>query len=264
MFFFRTKEYLLYLIFSGYRKGHGIHSPFIYDIVSRVFRNKTDEAVVSKIESIRKELFRDKRMILVNDLGAGSVTVRQKERSRRVSDIARHSPVPGRYGVFLSNLAREFGSSGIIELGTSLGISSMYMALSGTDGIVNTIEGCPETARIAEESFRKAGIRNIALHCGSFDDCLPAVLGSSSAPGMVFIDGNHRKEPVMKYFEMIAQKSSGNTVVVIDDIYHSPEMKDAWQSIKSHKKVSVTIDVFRMGIVFFREGINSNHFIVRH
>ncbi|MBK9389146.1 MAG: class I SAM-dependent methyltransferase [Bacteroidetes bacterium] len=264
MFFFRIKEYLRYMVFSGYRKGHGIHSPFVYDIVSRVFRNKIDKAVVSKIESIRKELVRDKRMIFVNDLGVGSLKVRQEERSRRVSDIARHSPVTRKYGILLSNLAKEFGSPGIVELGTSMGISSMYLAFSGTDCTVNTIEGCKETAGIAEETFRKAGKSNIILHCGSFEDCLPAVLDSTIAPGMVFIDGNHRKEPVLKYFEMIAQKSSVNTVVVIDDIYYSPEMKDAWQLIKDHGKVSVTIDIYRMGIVFFRKGINTNHFIVRH
>lgn len=252
------------MVLSGHRKGHGIHSPFVYDVVSRVFRNKIDKAVVSKIESIRKGLVRDKRMILLNDLGAGSLKVRQKERSRSVSDIARNSPVPGKYGIFLSNLAREFGNPGIVELGTSLGISSMYLALSGTECTVNTIEGCKETAGIAEETFRKAGIGNIVLHCGSFDDCLPAVLDSTIAPGMVFIDGNHRKEPVLKYFEIIARKSSVNTVVVIDDIYYSPEMKDAWQLIKNHEKVSVTLDIYRMGIVFFREGINTNHFIVRH
>jgi len=264
MFFFRIKEYLRYMVFSGYRKGHGIHSPFVYDIVSRVFRNKTDNAVVSKIECLRKELVRDTSMILVNDLGSGSVKGRQRERSRSVSDIALHSPVSRKYGIFLSNLAREFGSQGIIELGTSLGISTMYMAMSGTVGVVHTIEGCTETAKIAEKNFVEAGIGNIFLHCGSFDDCLPVVLDSTITPGMVFIDGNHRKEPVLKYFEMIARKSSGDTVVVIDDIYYSPEMKEAWQFIMNHSKVSVTIDVYRMGLVFFREGINTNHFIVRH
>jgi len=264
MFFFSIKEYLRYQFRSGYRKGHGIHSPFIYDVVSRVFRNKTDEDVVSKIEGIRKELLRDKRMISVKDLGSGSVIGSQRERIRRVCDIARYSSVPGKYGILLSNLAGEFGGPCIIELGTSLGISSLYIALSCPDCKVHTIEGCKETSKIAEENIRKADVNNIVLHCGSFDDCLPEVLDSNNSPGLVFIDGNHRKEPLLKYFDLIIQNSSSRTVVVIDDIYLSPEMKDAWHIIMNHSKVSVSIDVYRMGIVFFREGISRSHFIVRH
>lgn len=264
MFFFSTKEYLRYQLLSGYSKGHGIHSPFIYDVVSRVFRNKTDKVVVSKIASLRKELLSDRRMISVNDLGSGSVIGSQRERTRRISDIAQYSSIPEKYGILLSNLAMEFGGPGIIELGTSLGISSLYMSLSCPESTIHTIEGCRETIEIAEENIRKAGADNIILHCGSFDECLPEVMDDKIAPGLVFIDGNHRKEPVLKYFEMIVRKSSSHTVVVIDDIYLSPEMKDAWNVILNHSKVSVSIDLYRFGIVFFREGINSSHFIVRH
>lgn len=264
MFFFRLKEYLRYRLFSRYRKGHGIHSPFVYDIVSRVFRNKIDDAVVSKIEQIRKELINDKRTIIVNDLGAGSIRNMNEQKSRRVSDIAKHSSVPHKYGKLLSNLAKQFGGNGVIELGTALGISSMYMAASCSEANIDTIEGCKETAMIAENAIRKSGIGNIKIHCRSFDDCLPVLLDRKESPGMVYIDGNHRREAVLRYFNAIAEKSDNNTVVVLDDIYLSREMKDAWETIKEHKKVSVTIDVYRMGIVFFRKGINSNHFIVRH
>lgn len=264
MFFFSAKEYLRYQFLSGYRKGHGIHSPFIYDVVSRVFRNKTDKAIVSKVENIRKELLNDRRMISVNDLGSGSVKSSQRERTRRVSDIARYSSVSQKYGILLSNLACEFGGPGIIELGTSLGISSIYMALSCPESTIHTIEGCKETIKIAEENIGKAMANNIILHCGSFDDCLPEVLDKNNAPGLVFIDGNHRREPVLKYFDMIARNSSSRTIVVIDDINLSAEMKDTWHIIMNHKKVSVTLDVYRFGIVFFREGINRSHFIIRH
>jgi len=264
MFFFRIKEYLRYQLLSGYRNGHGIHSPFIYDIVSRVFRNKTDEVVVSKISGLRKELLSDRRMISVNDLGSGSVKASQRERTRKVCDIARYSSIPEKYGILLSNLAREFGGPGIIELGTSLGISSIYMALACPENTIHTIDGCKETLNIAKENFGKAGTENIILHCGSFDDCLPEVLDDKNPPGLVFIDGNHRREPVLKYFDLIARKSSIHTVVVIDDIYLSHEMKDAWHTIMNYSKVSVSIDLYRLGILFFRTGINRSHFIVRH
>jgi predicted O-methyltransferase YrrM len=264
MFFFRVKEYIRYLIFAGHRKGHGIHSPFIFDVVSRVFRNKTDDIIVSTVEKVRNRLLEDRSLISVNDLGSGSVKGHGVTDKRKVSDIARYSSVPKKYGILLSKLTKEFGSSSIIELGTSFGLSTLYMALSKPDAKVYTIEGCDAVASIALSNFEKAGAGNIEIHVGAFDDVLATLIESVGIPGMVFIDGNHRKDPLLRYFGIISGKSDSNTIVVIDDIYLSPEMEKAWNEIKRHKKVSVTIDLYRMGIVFFREGINSNHFVIRY
>ena len=222
-----------------------------------------DETVVSKIESIRKELLADKRKIMVNDLGAGSVRSKHSEKYRKVCDIARYSSIPEKYGRLLSNLAREFGNPRIIELGTSVGISSMYMSGS-CNAEIETIEGCSETAAIAERTIRNSGFEKIKVHRGSFDEILPKLIDAEFTPGLVFIDGNHRKDAVLNYFDKIAKNSGFSTVVVLDDIYLSREMKEAWNMIRKHDKVTVSIDINKMGIVFFRKGINSNHFVVRH
>lgn len=263
MIFFRAAAYIRYLIYSGHRRGHGIHSPFVYDLVSRIFRNKMDKDVVLYIEKQRRKMISDTRVISLNDLGAGSVKM-SNSKTGKVSDIARYSSVSEKYGILLANLAKEFGKPCIIELGTSLGISSMYMALNSPDTILHTIEGCSERAKIAADNFSQARIENIVLHNGSFDVILPGILDSCPSPGLIFIDGNHRKEPLLSYFGIIAEKSDSHTVVVIDDISLSPEMKQAWKAIKVHSKVSFTIDIHRMGIVFLRQGINSNHFVVRY
>jgi predicted O-methyltransferase YrrM len=145
-----------------------------------------------------------------------------------------------------------------------LGISTMYMAASCEGARVNTVEGCPEIAEIAKVNFKKAGIKNIKVFTGSFDDVLPVIINSNNKPGLVFIDGNHRKEPVIKYFFQIAKISDSKTVIIIDDIYNSSEMEEAWNEIKTNKSISLTIDIFRMGIVFFREGINHHNYIIRY
>ena len=254
-------KYLKYILLSGHRKGHGIHSPFVFDLVSRVFRNKVDPDIVSIIEKTRKKMIHDNRSILVTDLGSRSDLT--KTNLRRVSEIARYSPVPGKYGKLLSKMAGEFGKPLIIELGTSLGISTMYMAAS-TDTTIFTIEGCKETAEIARQNFKEAGQNNIKIFEGPFDEVLPGLAETGVNPGLVFIDGNHRKEPVVKYFNKLAEISSDKTVIIIDDINYSNEMTEAWNEIKLHEKVSVSIDLFRMGIVFFREGINHNNYIIRY
>jgi predicted O-methyltransferase YrrM len=140
----------------------------------------------------------------------------------------------------------------------------MYMAASYRDTIVYTIEGCPETAGIAKQNFIEAGLNNINILEGPFDEILPGFVTMGVKPGLVFIDGNHRKGPVIKYFNQLADLSDSKTVVIIDDINYSKEMAGAWEEIKLHKKVSVSIDIFRMGIVFFREGINPHDYIIRY
>jgi predicted O-methyltransferase YrrM len=262
MSFFTVAKYLRYILLSGHRKGHGIHSPFVFDLVSRVFRNKIDPDIVFSIEKIRKKMISDKRAINVNDLGSGSEKI--KTNLRKVSDIAKYSPVPKKYGVLLSNLAAEFGSPLILEFGTSLGISAMYMAAACSDAIVTTMEGCPAKSEIARSNFGEAGLNNIKLLTGEFEEVLPAILEKGIKPGLVFIDGNHRKKPVLEYFNTMAETSDNNTVIVIDDIYYSKEMEEAWTIIKQTKQVSVTIDLFRMGIVFFRQGMNHNNYMIRY
>lgn len=262
MIFSRTVNYLKYTLLSHHSKGHGIHSPFVYDLVSRVFRNKVDPSVVLRVEQIRKKMLSDKRTISVCDLGSGSLSLNTK--TRKVAHIAKHSPVSRKYGKLLSNMASEFGDKLIIELGTSLGISTMYMAASRPDATVCTMEGCKETAGIASQNFSDANLDNINLLQGSFDDILPGLRSEGIKPGLVFIDGNHRKEPVIKYFNLITEFSDSRTVVIIDDINHSAEMIEAWNELRKHGKVSVSIDVFQMGIIFFREGINRISYTIRY
>jgi predicted O-methyltransferase YrrM len=204
----------------------------------------------------------DKRLINVIDLGSGSD--KQKKSLLKVSQIGRLAPVPLKYGILLHNMATEFGESLIIEMGTSLGISAMYLASSGGDVKVKTIEGCPATSAIARENFEEAGLNNIEVFTGSFDKVLPVMLDGSCKPGLIFIDGNHRKEPVIRYFAQIAKIGDNKKVVIIDDINYSKEMGEAWEEIKRFENVSVTIDILRMGIVFFRKGIAPENYSIRY
>ena len=166
--------------------------------------------------------------------------------------------------MLLSNLAAEFGSPGIIEFGTSFGISTMYMASACPDTIIYTMEGSPAIAEIALQNFKSAGFSNVKILIGSFDDLLSRIAESGIKPGLVFIDGNHRRDAILKYFKSMVEISDNNTVVVIDDIYYSKGMEEAWNEIKQNENVSVTVDIFRMGIVFFRKGINHNDYIIRY
>jgi len=262
MIFPGSLRYIEYLLFARHRKGHGIHSPFVFDFVNRILRNKTVHPFVLTIEKLREKNIRDLRIINVVDLGAGSR--RFKTSSRKVSEIAKYSAIPGKYGILLSNMAAEYGKSSIIEFGTSLGISTMYLAAGSPGSVVYTMEGCPQTSRIAAENFREGGFDNIVLMTGSFDDLLPQLKRKRVKPGLVFIDGNHKKEPLCRYFSGIYEISDNDTVIIIDDIHYSNEMEKAWNEIRSYENVSVTIDLFRMGLVFFRKGVTRSGYTLRY
>jgi predicted O-methyltransferase YrrM len=198
---------------------------------------------------MRKKLISDPRLINVNDLGTGSK--RAKTNQRKVSDITRNSAVPRKYGIFLANMSKEFGSPFVLEFGTSLGISTMYLAALCPGSIVISLDGCRDTSEIASVNFKEAGLTNIRLRNGSFDDLLPGIRNEKICPGLVFIDGDHRKEAVIRYFNQVADMSDNNTVVIIDDINLSHEMSEAWSEIKNHRDVTLSVDIFSVVLLLF-------------
>lgn len=255
-------KFIKYFLFASHKRGHGIHSPFVFNLVLKVFQNRGNPDIVYTVELIRKKLMLDHRQIKVKDYGAGSKNM--KPDLRKVSDIARYSSVPEKYGKLLAGLSGAFGRNEIIEFGTSLGISTMYMAAANADATVYTMEGCPSISEIAGENFKEAGLNNIRILTGPFEKVLPEIEKLKAKPGLVYIDGNHRKEPLLEYFTRMVNISDENTVIVIDDIYSSDDMGDAWNEIKKNKKISFTVDIFRMGLVFFRKGMTHHDYIIRY
>jgi predicted O-methyltransferase YrrM len=137
-----------------------------------------------------------------------------------------------------------------LELGTSLGISTSFLASAYSKSNVVTIEGCPQTAKVAQQTFDDLKLRNIELIVGQFDEKLDSALTENEPFDLIYIDGNHREEATIRYFEQIEKHAAKEAVFILDDIYWSAGMTRAWEKIKGHKNVSVTLDLFRMGIVF--------------
>jgi predicted O-methyltransferase YrrM len=212
------------------------------------------------VEKARQRMLCDNRLIKVDDLGSGM----NRTKLRRVADIAKRSAVPEKYGVLLANLASKFGNGTVIELGTSLGISTMYIAASCPSSTVYSVEGSVKCMEIAEENLNMAGIRNVELINSSFASALAELRERGVRPSLVYIDGDHRREPTLRYFSELSIMCEEHSVVIIDDIHYSGEMKKAWNEIRFSPNVSSTIDIFRMGIVFLRQNITRKHYTVRY
>lgn len=256
----RISSWITHLVKA--RTRHGVHSPFVYDLIEQVLRPREARPEHAAIEALRRDLLRSDQEIRVNDLGAGSRVLHQPV--RRVADMARASLKPQRQAQMLFRLARVMDARRVIELGTSFGITTLYLAQGAEQGTVATIEGCPQTFRIAQHHFEQLRARNIEPVLGSFQRRLPELLERLGAIDLAFIDGHHAEEPTMEYFERCLARAHEGSVLVLDDIHWSRGMEAAWERVKAHPRVTVTIDLYDLGLVFLRSGQAKEHFRLRY
>lgn len=260
MIFFRTGfNYLKYLITS--KNLHGIHSPFVYELYENVIQDKKSFYKFELIESLRAKLLLSDKMIDVIDFGAGSKI--QNTKRKKISAIAKNSAKPKKYGELLFRLVNKFQPKNIIELGTSLGISTLYLALPDSTSLVVTLEGCEQTSAFARGNFEKLKTKNVEVITGNFDETLTHALAKSRKVDFAFFDGNHAKEPTLRYFQEVLKFSNKNSVFVFDDIHWSEEMEEAWVEIKNHPSVTTTIDLYFLGIVFFKTELSKENFVLK-
>lgn len=244
-----AKKYFHYYFHSKNGKGHGVHSPFVFDFIIHVLNDKKKYDCYDQIESLRRSLLRNNNEIEVEDFGAGSAVIPFKK--RKIKDIASSSLKKKKYSQLLFRTAKYYHLQNIVELGTSFGITTSYLASSNNDTKVVTLEGSKNIANIAKQNFRKLGLDNIELINGDFGKTIPSVSDKFENIDLLFIDGNHRKKPTLEYFGFFLKKATGKSIFIFDDIHWSVEMEEAWEEIKQHPSVTLTIDLFFIGLVFF-------------
>ena len=257
-----SAKWFRYIFLATNSRGHGIHSPFVYEMVREVFNDKRNYYAYEKIEAVKAGLLADGKVLLVDDFGAGSTKIVQHE--KKVSEIAARSLSSKKFARLLFRLANFYRARQIVELGSSLGISASYLASADAGSYVTTLEGSPAIARIAAETFGKLELNNIVLITGRFEDTMEKVFQTNPQTDLVFLDGNHRKKPVLEYFEKVLENIAPASLIIIHDIHWSGEMEEAWSIIRKHPKVKMTIDIFSAGLVFFREEFKvKQHFMIR-
>ena len=248
-------RYLGYL--SRAKNEHSVHSPFVYDLYTNIIKERKQYYIFAFIESVRAKLLLNTAKIDVTDFGTGN------SRRRRISEIARNSLKKPKAAELLFRLVNEFKPKHVLELGTSLGISSSYLASVSSEITVHTLEGCPETAKIAQRTFETLNLKNIELVVGAFEDTLDKTLEDLPAVELVFIDGNHQKEPTIEYFEACLKKTNESSIIVLDDIHWSTEMEEAWEEIVEHPQVTVSIDLFEVGLLFLNPKLEKQAYVLQ-
>ena len=244
-------RYLKYYILASNGKGHGIHSPFVFSFITKLLNDDRHFYTYESVEMIRQLLLNDHQLLKIEDFGAGSRV--RKNNTRKVSDIANSSLKPKKFGQLLFRIVDQYAPHQILELGTSLGVTTAYLAAARQDSKVITMEGASTVAEVARNNFKKLQLHNIELVEGNFDETLSATLQKIKIIDLAFVDGNHRYEPTIRYFREILPVIQEHSILIFDDIHWSKEMEQAWEEIKQDPTVTLTIDLFFIGLVFFRK-----------
>lgn len=259
---FLERIQLIFRFIKYYLKSktlYKVHSPFVFEFCEEVLDDKKIFYGYEKLEQLRKELFRDNRVIEVTDFGAGSHVT--KSNKRAISSIAKSAVSPAHQSKMLFKIVNHFQPNTMLEFGTSLGLTAAYQALPNPNSQFISLEGCPNISSVAKKNWEKLNINNINILTGEFNGTIPKALDTLGELDYVFFDGNHKKEPTLEYFEKCLKNSNANSVFIFDDIHWSEGMEAAWNEIKIHPSVSISIDLFFMGIIFFRkENKEQEHF----
>jgi len=252
-------RYFKYLFTA--KSKYSAQAPFLYDFITKVVNQNSDDENCKNIESLRKELCKSEDTIKITDFGAGSHVNNNK--TRKIKDVTKNSAKNAKFGKLLYRIIQFYKPNNILELGTSLGISSLYLAKANQNSQVFTFEGCPETANIAEQNFKKLNTNNINITLGDFNKTLNSKLEEIKTIDLAFIDGNHQEKPTIDYFEKCLKYSNNDTIFIFDDIHWSEGMEKAWNYIKAHQKITLTIDLFFVGIVFIKSELSKENFTIK-
>jgi Methyltransferase domain len=265
---FQIKSYLLFLWYS--KNEHAVHSPFVFNLLTKCFYDKKIKPEYVVLKKYRKSLLENNNTIEVTDFGAGSKIF--KNNTRVISKIAKTAGISSKRAQLLFRIANYFqpdprdseqAKQSILEIGTSLGLATVALALGNPKASIITLEGCSNTRAIAKNQLQILNVRNVKSIVTEFSEYFKTQNLKPKTHNLIYFDGNHSKKATLDYFEVLIPTITNETVWIFDDIHWSAEMQEAWEIIKKHPKVSVTIDTFQWGLVFFRREQPKEHFVIR-
>lgn len=254
---YQMRSYIKFLLTS--RNQHGVHSPFVFDLITKCFYDSTKHSEYVQLLSYRTQLLQNTEKMSITDFGSGSKVFTSNQRP--INAIAKTSGTRLKNAKLLFRIVRYFQPVHILELGTNLGIATQALSLGNPKAAITSIEGCETILRVTNQQFAERGLSNISTLQGVFKDQIPKL--TNRQWDLIFFDGHHSKKATLAYFEMLLPKAHNDSVFIFDDIHWSKEMTEAWEIIKNHPQVTVTIDIFQWGLVFFRKEQLKEHFNIR-
>ncbi len=246
------------------KSAHGVHSPFVYKFITELLENLNEDYYQFKeLAQVRKSLLKNNSVIEITDFGAGSKVF--KDNKRKISELVKYSTSKKKFSELYFKLVNFTNSQFIIELGTSVGLNTLYLAKANSKSTIYTLEGCPELAKFSKSLFEQQDVKNIHLINDTFEKAFPKLLNEIPKLDLLYIDGNHNYKSTLHYFKLGLEKKHNHSVFVFDDINWDSDMQKAWEEIKNHPEVTLSLDLFYVGIIFFRkEQKEKEHFVLKY
>ncbi len=258
MLWFRFKTFIQYLLKST--NQHGIHSPFVYEFVTQCLYVKTPKNKLKSLRDLRQPLLKSQQELEVVDEGKGSQQFNSN--TRKVSAIAKNAGMGWHQSKLIFKIINYFNIKNTLELGTSVGLGSLAMATNQSNNHINTVEACPKTSKFAKRYFEQNNLSDIQVYTSEFQSFLNQ-LPKDKIYDLIYLDGHHQKDATLHYFEQLKSHIHDNSLIILDDIYWSKGMQEAWQTICQDDKVKVSIDLYFWGIIFFKPELSKQHFKIR-
>lgn len=249
---------LRHFLKAGYYNGHRVHSPNIFNFFKYVIFSK-EKFDYSLAENTYTALRKNRESVTVTTFGAKG----GKTKDVKISSLAKKSSSKGKYGRLLQRTANFLQPRKILELGTSLGVGTLYLSSGSPDSKIITVEGCTSIHNLARESFAVNNAQNIEAVNSGFDEVLDNLIAENQDIDLVYIDGNHTYQATMDYYELFSRRLESGAVLLFDDINWSKGMSKAWREIVKDSKSTVTIETARMGIVFLNPKLTPKHYCTR-
>lgn len=248
-----------FLKFKFRAKGkHSIHSPYVFDFVTKCMTQKIDFTTKENAKKIKKKLQSNSNNIIIKDLGQGSKTL---SNTRKISKIYQTASSKGIYAELLYQLVKFYNIKNSLELGTSLGVGTFYLASGNLNGHVTTIDASCETQTIAKKQLSSVGLTNITFINSTFNEYFEQKPTPSF--DLIFIDGHHNGKALLRYLNLLENNIHDETVIIVDDIRWSDDMFEAWNKLVLDPHYHLSLDLFRMGIIMKRQHQAKEHFILK-
>ncbi len=255
---FRLKSYLNFLVNST--NQHGIHPPFLYGFVTKCLYAEIDNETLNVLKKSRQKILESDEVISMIDHGAGSQNFSSQKRS--VSNVAMRAGMRLHQSKLMNKIIRYFDVKTALEFGTSVGLGSVAMASKNPSLSLDTVDACPNTSAVAKKNFQKLNLDNISVYNKDFNTFIDH-LDQQKTYDLIYIDGDHKKDATLAYFDRLKKHSHQQSILIFDDIYWSSDMKEAWQCITEDKDVKLSLDLYFWGIVFFKPELTKQHFRIR-
>jgi len=222
------------------RKGFGVHSPFVYDLITNVIEEKSDFYAFSDISIAQLQLLQNEHVIQY-----GRKRIAVKEALKRFG-------ITTKEGKFLFRLTNHYKPHTILSIGSSMGLAPLCLTRYNATVQCIILEYEQDIAEIAKQILNKEKNTALNIKIGAYHELLPESIVQLQRIDCVFIGKDVGVNDWDTVFEQCEPFIHDSTFFVLAGIRSSTDKQNYWMQYRQHPSVTIAVDLFDMGLLFFQ------------